>query len=188
MANKRYDQFAAGTPVGTDIILFADPNDGELKKVAIEDLPAAAAGCLFSDSTLVNANNSGADPETIATVTIPASVFDTIGRFVEVIALGEGLNTTGPPNVRLLVSGTDAAPMVLSVTGQFRIEAWIQRISTTQLKYYQFNTRVLTNAGASGITTVGLNQGNDLVITLRITGAAANRVYVLGLNAKVFEV
>lgn len=38
MANKKYNQFDAGTPVGTDITLFANPTTGLLKKVTIDDL------------------------------------------------------------------------------------------------------------------------------------------------------
>lgn len=38
MSNKKYHQFDAGTPVGTDLLLFGDPASGELNKVTIDDL------------------------------------------------------------------------------------------------------------------------------------------------------
>lgn len=40
MANKKYNEFTAGTPAGTDIILFADPVTGALEKVTIDGLTA----------------------------------------------------------------------------------------------------------------------------------------------------
>jgi hypothetical protein len=189
MANKRYDEFGAGTPVGTNIILFADPATGALSKVALEDIAVIPQYCAFSVSQLVNANNDGTDPQDIATVTIPAAIFDVIGRFIEITVVGETLVTTGPPIGRLRIAGNDAAPLALSSAGYFEFKAQVQRISTTNFKYYQYNTRVLTNAGVSGTTNVALAQGNDLVCVFRITAAAvANRVFVLGMNAKVFEV
>ena len=41
MSSKRYDEFTAGTPVKTDIVLFADPSTGALEKVTIDGLQSA---------------------------------------------------------------------------------------------------------------------------------------------------
>jgi|GEM_PF-5692372 len=38
MANKKYHQFTAATPVGTDIVLFGDPATGELNKVTVSGM------------------------------------------------------------------------------------------------------------------------------------------------------
>lgn len=35
---KKFHQFIAGTPAGTDIILFADPTTGVIKKVTVDEL------------------------------------------------------------------------------------------------------------------------------------------------------
>jgi len=188
MANKRYDEFAAGTPIGTDITLYADPATGELKKVALENLDVIPQPCKFSDSLLINANNDGTNPQDIGTLTIPAAIFDVTGRWVEIIIIGETLVTTGTPIFRTLLGSTDPAPLSLSALGQFRINVWLQRVSGTQYKAFTFGTRVLTNTSASSTTTINLNAGNNLVITARITAApVADRVFVLGMNARVFE-
>ena len=41
MADKKYNEFDAGTPVGTDLLLFGDPTDGDLNKVTIDGLNSA---------------------------------------------------------------------------------------------------------------------------------------------------
>lgn len=40
--NKKFSQFGSGTPVGTDIVLYADPVTGALHKVTIDDILALA--------------------------------------------------------------------------------------------------------------------------------------------------
>jgi len=188
MANKKYSDFAPGVPIGTSIILFADPATGALEKVALEDIAVIPGACVFSDTVLINANNNGTDPQTMGTVTVPASVLNTIGQWLEICVTGETIVTTGPPVARLILNTNDAVPISLSSAGAFRIEAWVQRVSATHIKYYQYNTRVLTNAGASNTVNLAVATGVDLTIDFRITAAAvANRVFVLGMNAKVFR-
>ena len=36
MSSKRYDEFTAGAPAGTDVVLFGDPSTGALEKVTID--------------------------------------------------------------------------------------------------------------------------------------------------------
>lgn len=38
MASKKYNEFTAGTPAASDIVLFGNPTTGALKKVAISGL------------------------------------------------------------------------------------------------------------------------------------------------------
>lgn len=48
MKNKKYHQFAAGTPAGTDLILFGDPATGELNKVTLASLFSQAFAVEYS--------------------------------------------------------------------------------------------------------------------------------------------
>ena len=65
MANKRYDQFTAGTAAGTDITLFANPSTGALKKTTISSLipvsypiaPFVQLGKLFGWNIINTANS-----------------------------------------------------------------------------------------------------------------------------------
>ena len=65
MANKRYDEFSAGTPTGTRIILHGDPSTGALEKADIDTLFAQAPIKIIPLSSLINANNSGSNPQNI---------------------------------------------------------------------------------------------------------------------------
>jgi hypothetical protein len=82
MANKRYDQFTAGTPTGTDLILFGDPTTGELKKSPISNIAGGGGNLLLSDYN--SANNSGTNPEVMATLTIPANTMANDGDVCKV--------------------------------------------------------------------------------------------------------
>lgn len=71
MTNKKYNQFDAGTPVGTDITLFANPTTGLLKKVALQDmspqtikiqLSAANLMSIFATPLIILAGQAGKIP------------------------------------------------------------------------------------------------------------------------------
>jgi hypothetical protein len=66
MADKRYDQIAAGTISGTDIFLLADPATGALKKVTVNDLldevPAGGTGTVLSVSSGTGITVDNTDP------------------------------------------------------------------------------------------------------------------------------
>jgi len=183
MANKRYDEFAAGDTDPARIMLHADPATGELKKATI----AQVTGCVFSVAGVVNANNSGTNPQTLATITVPFRYVDPVGSWIEIIMIGAFLSSTGPPVASLVINGADPIPLNGTAVGGFRLEAWMQRVSTTHIRRERFNTRILTNAGESGQANVAIAQGTDLTITLDVTAGGANTVYIMGANARVFS-
>lgn len=183
MANKRYDEFAAGDTDPARIWLHADPGTGELKKATMAEL----TGCVFSKSMVFNANNSGSNPQTIGSIVIPFRYVDPVGAWIEVIAIGNYLSTTGPPITELRMNTADPVGLNGTAAGGFRLEAWYQRVSTTHIRTERFNTRVLTNAGESGQTNRAISQGTDLTIDVVITQGGANTVYIMGACAKVYN-
>jgi len=183
MANKRYDEFAAGDTDPARIMLHADPSTGELKKATIPQV----TGCVFSKSLMINGNNSGSNPETLGTIVIPFRYIDPIGTWVEVTYIGSFLSTTGPPIASLELNTGDPVPLNGTAAGGFRLEAWYQRVSTTHIRTERFNTRILTNAGESGQTNRAISQGTDLTIGILVTQGGANTVYIMGANVRVFN-
>lgn len=61
MANKRYDQFTFGTPVMDNLILFADPTTGVLRKTDFYELPPPPKTPMVAVITLTQMGTAAPD-------------------------------------------------------------------------------------------------------------------------------
>lgn len=181
MANKKYIDFPAGTYDTAKVFLQADTTTGDLEQINLPTIPTVP----FNKSIVVDSNNSGSNPQTLATITIPATSFDPTGTFVDIIAAGEILSTTGTPQANVVVTGSAPATVVGTVTGVWTHLTTIWRISSSQFKMVQRVIRVNSFSSVSGIQLVSLATGNDLVIDLKNTAGGANTMYHLGISAAV---
>lgn len=179
MANKKYIDFPAGTYDTSKVFLQADAVTGDLEQINLPTIPAG----LFTKSVVVDANNSGSNPQVLATITVPAAIFDITGTYIRIIAVGEILSTTGTPQANVRVTGISPATVVGTVTGVWQHETHVWRISSTQFKMLQQVTRVNTFSSVSGIQLVALATGNNLVIELTNTAGGAGTMYHLGISA-----
>ena len=71
MANKKYTDISSGTPVGTDVILVADPTTGALKRTTVSALLALVGGGGGGDvtaPTVVSATVPNGAPNTVVVV------------------------------------------------------------------------------------------------------------------------
>src|SRR5688572_18393982 len=105
MANKRYDEFGAGTYDTAKIFLQADAGTGALEKV---NLPTPGARyCKFSASVLFNANNTGSNPQTLGTITLPANTMNAAADTIVIKLFVRYITASGTKTVTITSSIID---------------------------------------------------------------------------------
>jgi hypothetical protein len=185
MANKRYDEFAAGTYDTAKIFLQADPSTGELEKV---NLPSPGARyCKFSGSVLVNANNSGSNPQTAATITIPANTISNDGDFMEVTAIYRVLTGAGSKQVEIQMNGNTIGTFTSTFSFVNNITSYAVRLSSSALYSYYTAFQGNNFSGQGTNTSVGFTAGSSQDITLKVLQGAANDIFLLSVSVKIFS-
>ncbi len=175
MANKRYDEFSAGTPSGSRLILHADPSTGDLEKATIAELPFAPVGVLFAKSHYVNANNSGSNPQTISTISIPANTITAQGQWLEWNAYFEYITGAGTKTTDIRIDGV--AVTNINTTAAFNLWFFMRGVyngSNQLLMAVQAragNTNILSTAWGNIAFTPTAQRDLNIVIT---AGAANN--------------
>lgn len=178
MSSKKYTDFPAGTYNTAKIFLQADATTGALEKV---NLPTITSG--YSQNTLVDANNSGSNPQTIGSLVVPSSVLDVIGKTIHIVAVGEILSSTGTPQLGTSFESLGGLTVVGSTTGSFQSDYYIVRTSSTTVKGYGRITRVNSISASSNTFVITLATGNTGTFRLIQSVGAANTMYVLSINA-----
>ena len=141
MSSKRYDEFTAGTPAVSDIVLFGDPSTGALEKVTINTLQSTTGIIRRVKVTKSYTDFSVADTENdIALVLMP----------VGAVVVGVIANVTtafGPNNFNITVGKTgdvefykstqdctnigDSGPVWQVVTGDWTATSMIRAFATS---------------------------------------------------------
>lgn len=153
---KKYPEFAAGTPVATDITLFSDPINGGLFKTTMDNL---IANILNVDGSTITGDGSSGNP-LVASVGGPTA--------------SEGLIAIGN-DVRL---GDTSAPGAAFTANRF-IDASTFKLSiegTIGWPNYIFN--VTTNSGNGGTVKI---EGSGL-ITLRVNNTGTSTAMYVTAN------
>jgi hypothetical protein len=187
MANKRYDEFAAGTPSGSRLILHADPSTGDLEKATIAELPFSPSGLLFAKSSFINANNSGSNPQSISTITVPANTITSNGDWFEWDIFFTFLTASGSKSIDFAIDGNTTGNF--NSTGQF--EPWVkikaaykgsnQLIRSMQIR--NFNSNI--GSSAWDIITFDPTAARDLKAV--ITAGAANDIKMLYQTVAIYK-
>src|SRR5688572_32414523 len=134
MANKRYDEFGAGTYDTAKIFLQADSATGALEKVNLP-LPGARY-CKFSASVLINANNSGSNPQTAATITLPANTMNAAGDTILIKFFIRYITAAGTKTVTISSAIIDTATVTSTAANQYEFIVFGSRIDSTHMLNY----------------------------------------------------
>lgn len=147
MANKRYDQFPAGTYNATDIFLQADPTTGELEKIALGDIPSGGPA-LYIDGTVTN--NAAGVLTTLSTFSIPANTLSAIGHFIRLqcYLTSSGLVTTNDLVVN--VAGTNINLPTVAGTLQYIVNLTMAYVSSGNSIVYGVSFRNTTALPTGG--------------------------------------
>lgn len=176
MANKTYDQFTPGTPTGSRLILHGAPSDGTLESATIDDLFAQSPAKVVPLSTLVNANNSGSNPEDMAVITIPANTLQNNGDFMLWQCRFQNLTASGTKTFTVRIAGINFGSISTTATGMYRVSATIMRLSASlcMAEMIAIRDNGFVGSGTSASSAFDFTSNQD--ISLRITAGAANDV------------
>lgn len=173
MANKKYTDYSAGTYDTSKIFLQADATTGALEKINLPTIPPAKLQIVSDVNT---ANNSGSNPETMATLVLPANTLATDGDVVEMYILMEYLTGSGTKvfNVtlasQLLIQRSNASAAVHAVYIN------LIRIDST---HYVFRAYILQGTSiftTNGPTSVVFDPTINNSLTVNVTTGIANDI------------
>lgn len=178
MANKRYDQFPAGAYTATDIILQADPVTGALEKIALQDIPSGGGLAL---AAAIFANNSGVNPQTMATITIPANTLVTDGDFINLQLTFNCLTTASSPVINIAGFAINLATAAPTVAGNCNL--FLQLVRQTSVSIFSAYSFLRQNSfagnGAALATVADFTIANNITVTVTAGAAASLAVYSL---------
>lgn len=183
MSNKRFDQFTYGVPGSSDLLLWADPTTGEIKKCLISDVGGSGGGG-YSDSIIYDTNNSGTNPQNFGALTIPSSELDNIGKLFRVSIFLRILSTTGTPVVWTLVQSASNVNITGTVTGIGQMDTYIIRTdaSTVQSFGRSFRVNSISNS-SSNFQTHAIALGGTFSVEPQQTAGGANTMYLQSISA-----
>jgi hypothetical protein len=175
MANKRYDQFPAGTYDTNKIFLQADPATGVLQKV---NLPMPGGGgankysrqFIFSgDFFLDNGTWSGVLSRNLFTGSIPANTLTQDGDTLRFLILGYNTTNAGTSAVEVKINNQNYSYSNIPAAGGYLIDLNLS-YATNNGSYisciHSVNNSIHTEAGNLFSTQVW-NAASSLVINLK---------------------
>ena len=179
MPNKRYDQFTAGTPAATDILLFANPSTGELKKCEVQELATFARIYRLNQFTGQRDNVGGATT-TMFDATIPANTFTDDGDMIHMCIIAEiAINEARTINF-LLNGSSNLTDTSTQTAGRYQVDMFIARVSSSDARTYtsiikqfafgsfsQGSTNV-TNWTADRVAAITCNAGSNASMKMYI--------------------
>src|SRR5688572_8780795 len=173
MANKRYDEFPAGTYDTAKIFLQADSATGELEKVNLPTIPAVPLPRL---SDVASANNSGSNPQTLATLTIPANTLNTDGDVIKIYCVWQMLTGSGTKVVTVAFGGTTIISRTRTGAGNHIFYLTLTRSDSTHyiLNGYDLETTAIFTTVGPTVNTFDPTIAND--ITAVVTSGIANDI------------
>jgi hypothetical protein len=173
MANKRYDQFSAGSYDTSKIFLQADATTGALEKINLPTIPTAK---VIHRADVATANNSGSNPQTMATITIPANELAANGDSIQIFMHSEYLTASGTKTMVVDFAAQNLSQR--SVAGAGVQQWWLRliRIDATHLRCIAYIQTGLTLSVLSGPLLFVFNPAISNNITVRITAGAANDI------------
>jgi hypothetical protein len=179
MANKRYDEFTAGTPVGSDIILFGNPSTGELKKVELQLLQNTQRIYRLNQFTGQRDNVGGATT-TMFDATIPANTFTNDGDMIHMCIIGE-IAINEARTINFLMNGSsNLTDTATATSGRYQVDMWIARKNastartyTTIIKQFAFGSfsqgdTVVTNWTANRVASITCAAGSNASMKMYI--------------------
>lgn len=176
MANKKYPDFPPGTYDTTKIFLQSDPVTGALEKV---NLPAISGSNIFSAADLINALNTGSNPQTISTLTIPANTISQDGMYLRWNVFFSSVSGAGIKTVTIGFAGTIISTPSSNSNGIWQIQIHAIRLSSTQLMILSMQIRGTTIVGLSANTTISIDPTISNNLECIVTSGAAGEIRML---------
>ena len=185
MANKRYDEFSAGTYDTAKIFLQADSTTGALEKI---NLPAIPSQSVIHLADVTTANNSGSNPETMATITIPANTLAANGNSIDIFMHAEFLTAVGTKTLNVVFATQTIATRSVAGSGVLRFTINMIRIDATHLRTICLITSGLTNSVLNGPTLFVFDPTVSNNITVTVTAGAANDIAYYFTSVNIYQV
>jgi hypothetical protein len=179
MANKRYDEFTAGTPVGSDIILFGNPGTGELKKVELQ-LIQPATRIFRLDQFVGQQDNVGGATTTMFDAVIPANAFTDDGDMVQFFMVGE-IAVNEARTINFLLNGSSILTDTATATaGRYEITIRIMRSSSSGARTYTSIIKQFAfgsfSQGSTNVTN--WTSARTIVVTCAAATNASMKIYM----------
>lgn len=184
MSSKKYTDFPSGTYDTSKIFLQADAVTGALEKI---NLPTITSGSPFYCNA-PNTNNSGTNPQTTATVTIPANALPNVGDSIVVKAFANLITSSGSKILQVDYNGVTNSNTSNTAVVPKDLTAYIVRISSTQAFIYSVWQTFFSFSDAISGSIIDYNVTDPFTINLKVTTGAANSITTRFLSAQVLNV
>lgn len=186
MANKKYTDFSAGTYDTSKIFLQADATTGDLEKVNLPE--PGARFCKFSKVLLMNANNTGSNPQTIGTIVIPANTLSADGDVMEIQWFFSYLTASGSKVVDISCNLFSTFSIINTAANVYQLWTYVARVDSTHSLNHTRGLTVTTSLPFNNWGTVTCDFTINNTITFRVTSGAANDIAMHYAIVKVYSV
>jgi hypothetical protein len=186
MANKRYDEFTPGTYDTSQIFLQANAVTGALEKVNLP--PQGGRYCKFSKALLMNANNTGANPQTIGTIVIPAGTLSADGDVLEIEWYFSYLTAAGTKTIDIAAPFMTTFSITATAANIYRLWTNCIRIDSTHSLNHSRALTITASLPFNNWASTTCNWSISNTITFRVTAGAANDIQLQYAIAKVYSV
>jgi hypothetical protein len=172
--NKRYDQFTAGTYDAAKIFLVEDTGTQQLEKITLGDIPSGGSTNL---SIAPDTNNSGSNPQTIATITIPANTLLGAGSTIRLKAVINYLTAVGSKTFTIAIAGNTLSSRTNTASGIIIVDSVMTMPDSTHLCFTSILSNNFSLSTITGPVKISFNPTISNDITLIISAGAANDIY-----------